>query len=75
MEPHQISDETLVAFRSWLDQRLVKNPETVFQTACRTWNHAVHEVSDWPQSRVTVPKRRKVLSFALERLMGREAAG
>src|SRR2546423_9098308 len=38
MKPHQISDESLASFRSWLDERLIKNPETVFQTTCRTWN-------------------------------------
>ena len=36
IEPHQISDDTLVAFRAWLDERLVKKPEAVFQTTCRT---------------------------------------
>jgi len=65
MEPHQISDDTLAAFRVWLDERLVKKPEAVFQTTCRTWNRAVDEIPGWPQSRVTVPQRRKVLSLPL----------
>ena len=41
LEPYEISDATLASFRSWLDERLVKKPDHVFQTACRTWNRAV----------------------------------
>jgi len=62
--PEAFGQADFDAFARALDQEsLARRPQQVLRTAGLLWNRATEEVDGWPQTRVTVPNRRRTYAL------------
>jgi integrase len=67
IEPASVSDAVARDYLDHLVQTsLTKNPQTVHQTVCRTWNQARSGVPGWPDVTLTVPRYVQTYSLPLD---------
>lgn len=67
--PEQVSDAHAVAFREALGvNEISKSPEVAYRAAVNGWNLAARRISNWPQTRLTLTKRQKVIRLSNDAL-------
>jgi hypothetical protein len=65
--PGDVGDDVFSEFFDHLNNgTLKKKPKHTYQNACKLWNDGVDLFETWPQSKVTVPCYRKMISFPWE---------
>ena len=52
-----------VFLRALIDESFIGNPQDLHRRICKTWNRAVTEVPDWPNSELAVPSYRETYSL------------
>ncbi len=67
--PDEVRDAHALAYREALVvNEIRKAPETAYRAAVNGWNLAVARIPTWPQVRLTLPSRRKVIRVSDEAL-------
>lgn len=66
LAPDQVDEAVLLDFQRALEnEAITKNPQRVYEDACRAWNRAAADVPGWPQWTVTIPSRRQPYTLPL----------
>jgi integrase len=58
IDPDTVCDDTFEAFRLFLADTLLRDPDKVFIQAARAWGIAQKKIGDWPRFTIAVPDRR-----------------
>jgi integrase len=67
--PAEVSDAHALAYREALTvNEISKSPEVAYRAAVNGWNLATQRIPGWPQVRLTLPSRQKVIRLADEAL-------
>jgi hypothetical protein len=68
--PEAVTDEVLAAMLdAMVEESLIRHPYAAYRSAARSWNNAVERIPGWPQQRLTVPSRRRLVWLSWDRLM------
>lgn len=67
VEPHEVDEETIAAYRLHLEKEtFAQRCDAVYRASCKIWNEAADAVPGWPQRRLAVPSFRKTVSLAAD---------
>jgi hypothetical protein len=63
IEPSEVSDAILFSFHEGLiAETIVEQPYEIYRGAAKSWNNAAERIPGWPQQRLTVPSRQRLVT-------------